>query len=103
MATAFAGWIHPKLDVIRPSGYGLFMAAIPGWRHLWPVTVVQHVLGLLAGIAVYVTALRWRGPRWGAALAAAGVPLGPLGVAPGQFLLAGALAAFLGLGAWLLL
>lgn len=99
MQHAFTGLLHPTFDVIRPSGYSLFMAAVPGWKHLWTITVVQHLLGLLAGAAVYATALRWRVPRWGALLAAAVVLLDPLELALEQFILADTMAAFLVLGA----
>jgi putative flippase GtrA len=64
-------------DTYRPSGYALFLRVVPFWKHLWPVSLVQHALGLAMGVAIYAF-LRRRGvPGWGAALAATPVLLDP--------------------------
>jgi hypothetical protein len=61
---------HLRPEVWRPSGYSLLV--------LWPllryhdlalVTAVQHVMGLLVAIGIYVTLLRLGIARWGALLA----------------------------------
>ncbi|MFL6138337.1 MAG: hypothetical protein ACJ74O_11105 [Frankiaceae bacterium] len=64
-------------DTLRPSGYALFLRLIPHWRDLWPVTLVQHALGLAMAVLIYAF-LRRRGvPGWGAALATAPLLLDP--------------------------
>src|SRR5690349_19131176 len=61
------------LDTIRPSGFAFFVASIPGWHRVWPVTALQHALGLLLAIGIYVVLRRWQVPRWASALATAPV------------------------------
>jgi putative flippase GtrA len=64
-------------DTYRPSGYSLFLRLVPYWKHLWPVSLVQHLLGLAMAVAIYAF-LRRRGvPGWGAALASAPILLDP--------------------------
>jgi hypothetical protein len=97
--TAYTLWI----DDIRPSGFGFFMHLVPGWTALWPVAVVQHLLGLAAGAGIYLVLRRWDLPRWGAALAAAPLLVDPLQIDLEQFMLADVLTELLIVGACLAL
>jgi 4-amino-4-deoxy-L-arabinose transferase-like glycosyltransferase len=78
-------------DVKRTSGYPLALRLIPGWRELWPIPIVQHLLGLSIGIVVYAVLVRLRVPRWAAALASAPVLLDPFQVAIEHFILSDSL------------
>ena len=99
LRTAFSGW----LDTLRPSGYGLAMRLVPDWTALWTVTALQHCVGLGLAVAIYVCLLRWRVPRWGAALAAAPVLLDPLQISLEHYILADAMTEFLVVAACLVL
>ncbi len=67
--------VHLVPETIRPSGYALLLAALEPLHHFALVALVQHVLGLATGVAVYAV-LRVRGARaWVATLAAAPVLL----------------------------
>ena len=65
-------------DPIRTVGYSMFLRLLHGiWPHLILVTIVQHVLGLLAALLIFLAVRRLGGPRWlglipAAALALAG-------------------------------
>lgn len=62
--------VQPRPEKWRPSGYSLLLLRplLPVHR-LSVVTGVQHVMGLLVAVAVYVTLLRFSVPRWAALLA----------------------------------
>jgi 4-amino-4-deoxy-L-arabinose transferase-like glycosyltransferase len=65
-------------DPIRTQGYTMFLRLLHGISpHLILVTIVQHALGLVAAVLVFLTVRRLGGPRWlglipAAALALAG-------------------------------
>jgi hypothetical protein len=101
--TYFRAAMTHKLDTIRPSGYGLTISLVPWWERLWTITALQHLLGLLLATAMYLFLLRWRVPRWGAALACAAVLLDPMQVVMEQFVLSDFLAEVGILAACLLL
>jgi hypothetical protein len=62
-------------DELRPVGYSAFLSLLPlGWG-LEVVTVVQHVLGVLAAVLLYVLLVRIGVRGWLAALASAPVLL----------------------------
>ena len=57
-------------DYVRPNGYPFFLNLLQPLHSVYPIAVVQAVLGLVMGIAIYAL-LRHRGlPWWGAALPA---------------------------------
>jgi hypothetical protein len=58
-----------------PEGYRFLLAPILWVGNLAWVPVVQHLLGLGMGLAVYVVLIRRGAPRWAAALAAAPILL----------------------------
>ena len=70
-ATYVAVALRHKPDVTRVSGYGLFLAILRPFHSFILVVGVQHVLGLLMGLAIYVLLRQRFGlPGWGATLAA---------------------------------
>ncbi|MCK9902706.1 hypothetical protein CC117_25135 [Parafrankia colletiae] len=95
----------------RPSGYPMFLRVIGAPDHLTRLVVVQHMLTLLAGVALYaavrrlfdrydpaaLTLARGRG-GWPAALVAAPALLAPWVLDLGQFVLADSLFGTLVLG-----
>jgi hypothetical protein len=56
-------------DPIRPVGYSLLLRLLDAPHHMWLVSVVQDVLGLLMGLALYLLLLRKAAPPWLAAAA----------------------------------
>ncbi len=61
--------LHP--DVSRMSGYGVFLLVLRPFHSFMLDVAVQHVLGLLMGLAIYVLLRQRCGlPAWGATLAA---------------------------------
>ncbi|MFL6138340.1 MAG: hypothetical protein ACJ74O_11120 [Frankiaceae bacterium] len=61
---------HLSPGILRPLGYSILVRVIPHHHALWPIVLVQHLLGLAMGAAIYAVLLR-RGVRpWLAALAA---------------------------------
>src|SRR4051794_23818710 len=64
---------HLVPDEFRPAGYSLLIWALPD--HLSLVVALQHLMGLGAGVVIYVLLNRLGVPRWGSALAAAPVLL----------------------------
>ncbi len=71
---------HPYVGTFRPIGYSLilwpFLQVDPA--SLLPISVFQHVLGLLVAVACYAFLLRRGLPAWVATLAALPVLLDPL-------------------------
>ncbi|HUK72938.1 MAG TPA: hypothetical protein VLW50_29985 [Streptosporangiaceae bacterium] len=63
--------LRHKPDLSRISGYGLFLRLLHPFHSFMLVVAVQHLLGLLIGLAIYLL-LRQRFllPAWGATLAA---------------------------------
>lgn len=61
--------LHP--DVSRASGYGLMLLILRPLHSFAAIAAVQHVLGLAAGLAIYLLLRERFGlPGWGATLAA---------------------------------
>ncbi|MEN3308159.1 MAG: hypothetical protein V7603_4361 [Micromonosporaceae bacterium] len=50
----FAQRLEP--DMTRPFGYSAFLLPAVALHHVWPVVIVQHLLGLGIGVAVYAFA-----------------------------------------------
>ncbi|WP_310741544.1 hypothetical protein [Microbispora sp. H10670] len=67
--------MRPRPDLVRPAGYSMFLRLFEAFHSFALVVTVQHVLGLLAGVMVYVTVLRRGGRAWAAVLACAPVLL----------------------------
>jgi Dolichyl-phosphate-mannose-protein mannosyltransferase len=64
-------------DPIRTVGYSMFLRVLHAiWPHLMLVTIVQHLLGLVAATLVFATVRRCGGPRWLGLVPAAIVALG---------------------------
>lgn len=60
--------MQPLAD--RPVGYGFLLDALAQLsRDVWLVTTVQHLLGLLTAVLLYVLLCRWSVPGWLATLA----------------------------------
>jgi hypothetical protein len=58
------------LSTARPGGYSVFLAILEPFRSFLLVALLQHLMGLGTGVAIYAL-LRRRGlPGWGATLAA---------------------------------
>lgn len=79
--------IHMQPDFNRTSGYSLLVQLIPGWRDVTHIPPVQHVLGLVMGVLIYLMLVRRTVPRWGAALATVPVLLDPYQVALEHYIL----------------
>lgn len=75
----------------RPSGYPVFLRMLDGPDHLTRLVVAQHLLTLLAAVALYAVALRALRRPWLAAVAAAPALLAPWVLDLGQFVLADSL------------
>jgi hypothetical protein len=79
---------HPEVPITRPYGYSAFLIPAAALQQMWPVAVVQHLMGLGVGVAVYAFA-RHRGlPRWVSALLTAPLLLDSRGIVLEQYLLA---------------
>jgi len=62
--------LKPRPDLVRPAGYSMFLRLLEPFHEFAVVVAVQHLLGLLIGVLVYLTARRLRAPGWAATLAA---------------------------------
>jgi hypothetical protein len=52
-------------DAWHPAGYPMFLGALRlASDQVWPTIAAQHVLGLLAGTALYLAVTRLGAPRW---------------------------------------
>lgn len=80
--------LHPQPYVERPIGSSLLWALLRPSHNLAAIAVLQHVLGIAGGIAVYVALLRIGLPRWAATLAVAPLLLDGLELALEQTLVA---------------
>ncbi len=67
--------LRPRPDLVRPAGYSMFLRLLEPFHSFAVVTLVQHVLGLLVGVLIYLTVLGRRRPMWAAVLASAPVLL----------------------------
>ncbi|MEU4835123.1 phospholipid carrier-dependent glycosyltransferase [Streptosporangium sp. NPDC023615] len=63
--------MRPRPDLVRPAGYSMFLRLLQPFHDFAVVTVAQHLIGLLVGVLVYLTARRLRAPGWAATLASA--------------------------------
>ncbi|GAA3123020.1 hypothetical protein GCM10017600_18400 [Streptosporangium carneum] len=61
--------MRPRPDLVRPAGYSMFLRLLEPFHSFALVALVQHLLGLMVGVLVYVTARRLRAPGWAAVLA----------------------------------
>ena len=94
---------HLRPGTLRPLGYSVFVRLVPDHHALWPVALVQHLLGLAMGVAIYAVLLR-RGVRpWLATLAAAPVLLDSWQLALEHYVLSDVLFQVLVLAACLVL
>ncbi|GAA3117026.1 hypothetical protein GCM10010466_05030 [Planomonospora alba] len=67
--------LKPRPDLVRPAGYPMFLRLLEPFHGFGVVALAQHLLGLAAGVLVYLAARRLRAPGWAAALASAPVLL----------------------------
>ncbi|MFC7644959.1 ArnT family glycosyltransferase [Streptosporangium lutulentum] len=58
--------LKPRPDLVRPAGYPMFLRLFEPFHSFALVTLVQHLLGLMVGVLVYLTARRLRAPGWAA-------------------------------------
>ncbi|MBV9794903.1 MAG: phospholipid carrier-dependent glycosyltransferase [Actinobacteria bacterium] len=86
---------HWSPDTIRPSGYSIMIIPAAGLHSLILVPVVQHLLGLAAGAAIYALLVHFGSRRWLAALAAVPVLFDPLELDLEQYVLSDVAAALL--------
>ncbi|MEU8172843.1 hypothetical protein AB0C14_08195 [Microbispora hainanensis] len=91
--------IRPRPDLVRPAGYSMFLRLLEAFHSFALVVTVQHVLGLLVGVMLYVTVLRRGGPRWAAALACVPVLLDAYQIELEHLLVSDTLFTFLVVGA----
>ncbi|MFI6798087.1 hypothetical protein [Streptosporangium canum] len=61
--------LKPRPDLVRPAGYPMLLRLLEPFHSFASVALVQHLLGLLVGVLVYLTARRLRAPGWAAVLA----------------------------------
>ncbi len=80
---------------VRPIGYSYFLALLKPFHSVWLVTVVQAVMGLVMGIAVYAVLRRYRIAGWAATLAAVPVLLSAYELQMEHFVLSDTLFALL--------
>lgn len=91
---------HPYPTVIRPAGYSLLLLWPLHWSHSFLlVIIIQHLLGLSAGVLIYALLLRRGIQRWAAALASAPVLLSAYEIQIEHFILSDSLFIFLLLAA----
>ncbi|MFC4910426.1 hypothetical protein [Actinomadura gamaensis] len=64
-----SGAINLNPNLVRPSGYSLFLWLIKPLHSLAAVSLLQHLMGLAVAVMLYLLARRARAPRWLAALA----------------------------------
>lgn len=67
--------MRPRPDLVRPAGYAMFLRLLEPFHSFAVVTFVQHLLGLLIGVLIYLTVLANRRPGWVAVLASAPILL----------------------------
>ncbi|WP_327043925.1 hypothetical protein OG320_19310 [Microbispora sp. NBC_01189] len=87
--------MRPRPDLVRPAGYSMFLRLFEAFHSFALVAAVQHVLGLLVGVMVYVTVLRRGGRVWAAVLAGAPVLLDAYQVELEHLLVSDSLFTFL--------
>ncbi|WP_239126932.1 hypothetical protein [Planobispora siamensis] len=61
--------LKPRPDLVRPAGYSMLLRLLEPLHSFAAVALVQHLLGLLAGVLVYLTARRLGAPGWAATAA----------------------------------
>ncbi|GII82718.1 hypothetical protein Ssi03_07080 [Sphaerisporangium siamense] len=91
--------MRPRPDLVRPAGYSIFLRLLEPFHGFMVVTAVQHLIGLAAGVLLYVTVLRAGGPRWAAALATVPALLDAYQIQLEHLLVSDSLFALLVLGA----
>ncbi|WP_185949500.1 hypothetical protein [Microbispora sp. KK1-11] len=91
--------MRPRPDLVRPAGYSMFLRLLEAFHSFALVVTVQHVLGLLVGVMVYVTVLRRGGPSWAAVLACVPVLLDAYQIELEHLLVSDSLFTFLVVGA----
>ncbi|MGW5261137.1 hypothetical protein ACWEQG_09195 [Microbispora sp. NPDC004025] len=91
--------MRPRPDLVRPAGYSMFLRLLEAFHSFALVVTVQHVLGLLVGVMLYVTVLRRGGPRWAAVLACVPVLLDAYQIELEHLLVSDSLFTFLLVGA----
>lgn len=83
-------------NVIRPTGYAFFLRLVEDVTgRFWMVTAIQHALGLLIGVMLYLLLTRLGAGRWLSALGPAPVLLDSYQVYIEHFVLSETLFAFL--------
>ncbi|MEU6426013.1 hypothetical protein ABZ860_08920 [Microbispora sp. NPDC046973] len=91
--------MRPRPDLVRPAGYSMFLRLLEAFHSFALVVTVQHVLGLLVGVMLYVTVLRRGAPRWAAVLACVPVLLDAYQIELEHLLVSDSLFTFLVVGA----
>nr|WP_256863377.1 hypothetical protein [Microbispora sp. GKU 823] len=91
--------MRPRPDLVRPAGYSMFLRLLEAFHSFALVVTVQHVLGLLVGVMLYVTVLRRGGPSWAAVLACVPVLLDAYQIELEHLLVSDSLFTFLVVGA----
>ncbi|MEN3540194.1 phospholipid carrier-dependent glycosyltransferase [Microbispora sp. ZYX-F-249] len=91
--------MRPRPDLVRPAGYSMFLRLLEAFHSFALVVTVQHVLGLLVGVMLYVTVLRRGGPPWAAVLACVPVLLDAYQIELEHLLVSDSLFTFLLVGA----
>ena len=81
--------------LIRPSGYPAMLRLLEPFHSLAGVTVLQHLMGLVIGVAGYALLRRLGLPGWGATLAMVPVLLSAYAIQMEHFLLSDTLFTFL--------
>ena len=69
-ASYLASALYHVPGTSRLSGYGLMLLLLSPFHSFAVVTAVQHLMGLAAGVMLYVLLRRYGLPAWGATLAA---------------------------------
>jgi 4-amino-4-deoxy-L-arabinose transferase-like glycosyltransferase len=82
-------------DWLRTSGYSVLLIPSVLARNLTVMVAVQHLLGLVTGVLIYVTLIRFGARRWLAALATIPVLFDPLQLDIEQYILTDVSATFL--------
>ncbi|MEU8275109.1 phospholipid carrier-dependent glycosyltransferase [Microbispora bryophytorum] len=91
--------MRPRPDLVRPAGYSMFLRLLEAFHSFALVVTVQHMLGLLVGVMVYVTVRRRGGPSWAAVLACVPVLLDAYQIELEHLLVSDSLFTFLVVGA----
>lgn len=98
-----SGAVNLNPNLVRPSGYSLFLWLVKPLHSLAAVSLLQHLMGLAVAVMVYVLARKARAPRWLAALATAPVLLDGNQVQLEHMLMSDTLFGFLVMAAVLVL